>query len=81
MGKVSILGLPPRGNRFNQGGQVTQISGGGSNTGRQVLEVTIINVPHESLVDDYMASSNGKARLLNVISNSPSQFKQSLEIN
>lgn len=81
MGRVSIPVPPSRGNRFSQGGQVTQIStAGGGNTGGQTLELTIVNVVDPKVVDDYMASNNGKARLLNVVGQSSNQFKQVMEL-
>lgn len=79
MGKISVPSLPARGARFNQGGPVTNTGADKGGKGGR-FELTIVNVSGEDAVGEYLMSSAGEMRIVNIISNNKETIKQQLEL-
>lgn len=75
---------------FMEGGYVAPLSArasqsplfpsrdGGMVSGRQPINLSLINVPHHSLVKDYVQSQEGQEIILNTIDNNPTRVRRSI---
>lgn len=78
---VNIPAMRSNRGHYALGGLVGGMDMGNLAPQRQNMELTIVNVPDANLMDDYLSTTNGQARLINVISQNATQVRQALEVD